>query len=71
MQKIEKSSRKTLRTFALGVGAATLLTLPLLSEVRLLDDRYERAHDLGYHRRPGVSVNALLWRARQKMGLAI
>jgi hypothetical protein len=35
MQRIEKTSRKTLRTIALGVGAASLLTLSLASEVRL------------------------------------
>src|SRR5258708_19879853 len=35
MQKTEKTSRKTLRTIALGVGAASLLTLPVALEVRL------------------------------------
>src|SRR5436853_7434650 len=35
MQKTEKASRKTLRTIALGVGAASFLTVPLASEVRL------------------------------------
>src|SRR6266700_2768516 len=35
MQRTEKASRKALRTIALGVGAASLLTLPLVSEFRL------------------------------------
>src|SRR3989440_2805593 len=35
MQKTEKASRKTLRTIALGVGAASILTVPLALEVRL------------------------------------
>jgi hypothetical protein len=35
MQKTAKTSRKPLRTIALGVGAASLLTLPLAGEVRL------------------------------------
>src|SRR6059058_2117684 len=35
MQKTEKISRKTLRTIALAVGAASCLTLPLALEVRL------------------------------------
>src|SRR3989442_333683 len=35
MQKTEKTSRKTLRTIALGVGAASFLTLPVALEVRL------------------------------------
>ncbi|MBV9230979.1 MAG: beta-galactosidase, partial [Chloroflexi bacterium] len=35
MQKTEKTSHKPLRTLALGIGAAALLTLPLASEVRL------------------------------------
>jgi hypothetical protein len=35
MQKREKASQKTLRTIAFGVGAASLLTLPLALEVRL------------------------------------
>jgi hypothetical protein len=35
MQKTEKASRKTLRTIALGVGAASFLTIPLALEVRL------------------------------------
>src|SRR2546427_10088050 len=35
MQKTEIASRKTLRSIALGVGAASLLTLPLALEVRL------------------------------------
>jgi beta-galactosidase GanA len=35
MQKTEKPSRKTLRTIALGVGAASLLMVPVALEVRL------------------------------------
>ncbi len=35
MQKTRKVSRRTMRTIALGVGAAGFLTLPLASEVRL------------------------------------
>src|SRR5258708_16208202 len=35
MQKTEKTSRKTLQTIALGVGAASFLTLPVALEVRL------------------------------------
>lgn len=35
MQNTEKASRKTLRTIALGVGAAGLLTVPIALEVRL------------------------------------
>src|SRR5438270_6818677 len=35
MKKTEKASQKTLRTIALGVGAASFLTVPLASEVRL------------------------------------
>src|SRR5437667_4241878 len=35
MQKTEKASRKTLRTIALGVGAASFLTVPIALEVRL------------------------------------
>ncbi|HZR39100.1 MAG TPA: beta-galactosidase [Ktedonobacteraceae bacterium] len=35
MQRTEKTSRKTLRKIALGLGAASLLVLPLASEVRL------------------------------------
>src|SRR6266513_1601466 len=35
MQNTEKASRKTLRTIALGMGAASLLVLPLALEVRL------------------------------------
>src|SRR6266853_5647236 len=35
MQKTEKTSRKNLRTIALGVGAASCLTLPIALEVRL------------------------------------
>src|SRR5437879_12843549 len=35
MQKTEKISRKTLRSIALGVGAASCLTLPIALEVRL------------------------------------
>src|SRR6516225_9508320 len=35
MQNTEKVRRKTLSTIALGVGAAGLLTLPLVLEVRL------------------------------------
>ncbi len=35
MKRKEKASRKTLRTIALGVGAASLLTLPIALEVRL------------------------------------
>jgi hypothetical protein len=35
MQKTEKNSWKTLSTIALGVGAASLVTLPLALEVRL------------------------------------
>ena len=35
MEKSEKTSRKTLQTIALGIGAASLLTLPLALEVRL------------------------------------
>src|SRR6266581_4690602 len=35
MEKIEQASRKTLRTIALSVGAASLLTLPLAVEARL------------------------------------
>jgi len=35
MEKTEKASRKTLRAMALGVGAASLLTLPLVLEMRL------------------------------------
>src|SRR5579859_5964300 len=35
MQKTEKTSYKTLRTLALGIGAVSLLTLPLALEVRL------------------------------------
>src|SRR5260370_6160908 len=35
MQKTEKTSRKTLRSIALGVGAASFLTLPIALEVRL------------------------------------
>jgi beta-galactosidase GanA len=35
MQKIEKASRRTLRTVALGVGAASLLTVPFALELRL------------------------------------
>ena len=35
MQKTEKALRKTLRTIALGVGAASFLTLPLALEVRI------------------------------------
>ncbi len=39
MQKTEKASRKTLRTIALGVGAASFLTIPLALEVRLKQAR--------------------------------
>ena len=35
MRNTEKTSQKTLRTIALGVGAASLLTLPIASEFRL------------------------------------
>src|SRR6267154_1316056 len=35
MQKTEKALRKNLRTIALGVGAASFLTLPLALEVRV------------------------------------
>ena len=35
MRKTAKASQKTLRTIALGVGAASFLTVPLASEVRL------------------------------------
>ncbi len=35
MQKTEKVSRKTMRTLALGIGAASLLTIPVALEVRL------------------------------------
>jgi len=35
MQKTEKNSWKTLSTIALGVGAASLVTIPLAFEVRL------------------------------------
>lgn len=35
MQRTEKASHKTLRTIALSVGAASLLTVPLALEVRL------------------------------------
>ena len=35
MQKTEKTSRKTLRTIALGVSAASFLTLPIALDVRL------------------------------------
>jgi hypothetical protein len=35
MHKTEKASRKTLRTIALGVGAASFLTIPFSLEVRL------------------------------------
>ena len=35
MKKTEKTLQKTLRTIALGVGAASFLTLPLALEVRL------------------------------------
>jgi Beta-galactosidase len=35
MQKAEKASHKTLRNVALGIGAASLLTLPVALEVRL------------------------------------
>ena len=35
MRKTAKASQKTLRTIALGVGAASILTVPLASEVRL------------------------------------
>ena len=35
MQKTEKALRKNLRTIALGVGAASFLTLPLVLEVRV------------------------------------
>src|SRR6266700_949777 len=35
MQKTAKTSRKTLRTIALGVGAASFLALPIALEVRL------------------------------------
>ena len=35
MRNTEKTSRKTLRTIALGVGAASLLTLPIATEFRL------------------------------------
>ena|SRR5713226_1872136 len=35
MKRTEKTSRETLRTIALGVGAASLLTLPIALEVRL------------------------------------
>src|SRR5207248_10790052 len=35
MHKTEKASSKTLRTIALGVGAASFLTIPLALEVRL------------------------------------
>src|SRR6266849_6056729 len=35
MQRTAKASRKTLRTIALGIGAASLLTVPLALEVRL------------------------------------
>jgi hypothetical protein len=35
MQKTEKASRRTLRTIAIGVGAASFLTVPLALEVRL------------------------------------
>src|SRR6516164_10101676 len=35
MQNTEKASRKTLRTIALGIGAAGLLTVPIALEVRL------------------------------------
>ena len=35
MRKTAKVSQKTLRTIALGVGAASILTVPLASEVRL------------------------------------
>ena len=35
MRKTAKTSQKTLRTIALGVGAASCITVPLASEVRL------------------------------------
>src|SRR5437588_11583724 len=35
MKKTEKTLQKTLRTIALGAGAASFLTLPLALEVRL------------------------------------
>src|ERR1700687_5625141 len=35
MQRTEKTSRKTMRTIALGVGAASLLALPFALELRL------------------------------------
>src|SRR5579859_3196665 len=35
MRRTEKASHKTLRTLALGVGAASLLTVPIALEVRL------------------------------------
>src|SRR5947208_14912089 len=35
MKKTEKTLQKTLRTIALGVGAASFLTLPIALEVRL------------------------------------
>ena len=35
MWNIEKVPRKTVRTLALGVGAASLLTLPIALEIRL------------------------------------
>ncbi len=35
MQRKEKASHKTLQTIALGIGAASLLTVPLALEVRL------------------------------------
>jgi hypothetical protein len=35
MQNREKASRKTLQIIALGVGATTLLTLPIAAEIRL------------------------------------
>src|SRR6266571_8943722 len=35
MKKTEKTLQKTLRSIALGVGAASFLTLPLALEVRL------------------------------------
>jgi hypothetical protein len=48
MQKTEKASWKTMRTLALGIGVASLLTLPLTLEARLrqatqpLTDRWQR-----------------------------
>src|SRR6266566_3698503 len=35
MQNTEKASRKTLRTIALGIGAASCLTIPLALEIQL------------------------------------